>query len=365
MARKDRRETYWRRKRHPVPQSLSRPIDKENTTNPRSFRKGPIRKRVVRVVDENNVDILRCSAIGRSLCATTLAKLSRVPIQAWSKHTFKNIVEVWGSLVYIDKDTSAPTSFEQGCILIETDVMNRIEDVVKLVVNRRLYPDRKRHDVFDQVAEIGIEKTPIKTAWVVEESSTTNKLIANKVVRESDGTIVPDSLGDVVHGLKQDHLEVTQRLDLRVIDCSENATDDLLRENRHILAASAEVPTWSWDETVAIVDRVEDGINMGMNIEEMEQNPSMDIEQVERHVCSDRHVHNALLNRASDSEVIEYNGTLRKVRSVSNVVLSFMKPEDWIEAEQKIKKKGRGRPRNNQKGQGVVIGYLSDSDFKN
>ncbi|KAK9004850.1 hypothetical protein V6N11_042303 [Hibiscus sabdariffa] len=269
MARKDRRETYWRRKRHPVPQSLSRPIDKENTTNPRSFRKGPIRKRVVRVVDENNVDILRCSAIGRSLCATTLAKLS--------------------------------------------NVMNRIEDVVKLVVNRRLYPDRKRHDVFDQVAEIGIEKTPIKTAWVVEESSTTNKLIANKVVRESDGTIVPDSLGDVVHGLKQDHLEVTQRLDLRVIDCSENATDDLLRENRHILAASAEVPTWSWDETVAIVDRVEDGINMGMNIEEMEQNPSMDIEQVERHVCSDRHVHNALLNRASDSEVIEYNGTLRKV----------------------------------------------------
>ncbi|KAK8635500.1 hypothetical protein V6N13_004234 [Hibiscus sabdariffa] len=202
------RETYWRRKRHPVPQSMSRPIDKENTTNRGSFTKGPIRKRVVGVVDENNVDILRCSAIDRSLCATTLAKLSGdftraklqgfsimritwpffllmfndvesrrnllesrvllqwfdtiqewssdikldrrhvwlavrgVPVQAWSKHTFKNIAEVWGSLVYIDKDTSATTSFEQGCILIETDVMNRIEDVVELVVNGRLYPLR-------------------------------------------------------------------------------------------------------------------------------------------------------------------------------------------------------------------------------
>ncbi|KAK9017821.1 hypothetical protein V6N11_000822 [Hibiscus sabdariffa] len=77
----------------------------------------------------------------------------------------------------------------------------------------------------------------------------------------------------------------------------------------------------------------------------------MDIEQVKRHTCSDRHVHNALLNRALDAEVIEYNGTLRKVRSVSNVVLSFMKPEDRIEDEQKLKKKGCGRPMNNQKSQ--------------
>ncbi|KAK9002974.1 hypothetical protein V6N11_060548 [Hibiscus sabdariffa] len=138
--------------------------------------------------------------------------------------------------------------------------MNRIEDVMELVVNGRLYlvrvheidslfrtevdsnedesvseesvgKEEAQHDFFDQVSKIGIEKTPIKTAGVVEESSTTNKLIANKVVRESEGTIVPDSLGDVAHGLKQNLLEVMQRLDLRVIDCSENATDDLLREN--------------------------------------------------------------------------------------------------------------------------------------
>ncbi|KAK8610565.1 hypothetical protein V6N13_081721 [Hibiscus sabdariffa] len=97
----------------------------------------------------------------------------------------------------------------------------------------------------------------------------------------------------------------------------------------------------------------------------MEQNPSVDIEQVERHTCSDRHAHNALLNRASDAEVIEYNGTLRKVRSLSNVVLIFVKPEDRIEVQQKLKKKGRGRPRNNQKGQGVANGSLSDFDLKN
>ncbi|KAK8535521.1 hypothetical protein V6N12_057037 [Hibiscus sabdariffa] len=161
--------------------------------------------------------------------------------------------------------------------------MNRIEDVMELVVNGRLYPVRvqdidslfrtevdtdedesvseeivgkeeAQRDVFDQVSEIGTEKTPIKIAEVVEESSTTNKLIANKVVRESVGTIVPDSLRDVAHRLKKNLLEVTQCLDLRVIDCSENATDGLLRENRHILATSTEVPIWSWDETVAIVD---------------------------------------------------------------------------------------------------------------
>ncbi|KAK8609559.1 hypothetical protein V6N13_062005 [Hibiscus sabdariffa] len=77
--------------------------------------------------------------------------------------------------------------------------MNRIENVVELVVNGRLYPVRvqeieslfqtevdsdkdesvskestgkeeAQHDVLDQVSEIGIEKTTIKTAGVVEES---------------------------------------------------------------------------------------------------------------------------------------------------------------------------------------------------
>ncbi|KAK8626062.1 hypothetical protein V6N13_133714 [Hibiscus sabdariffa] len=165
-----------------------------------------------------------------------------------------------------------------------------------------------------------------------------DKLIVNKVVRESEDTIMPDSLRDVAHGLKQDLLEVTRRIDLRVIDCRENATNGLLRENRHILIASVGVPTWSWDETVAILDLMEDGINMGMNTEEMEQNPSMDIEQIERHAC-DRNAHNALL-KASDTKMIEYNGTLHTVRSVSNVVLSFMKPKDRIEAKKKLKREG-------------------------
>ncbi|KAK8557638.1 hypothetical protein V6N13_007994 [Hibiscus sabdariffa] len=87
--------------------------------------------------------------------------------------------------------------------------------------------EEAQHDVLDQVSEIGIEKSPIKTAGVVEESPTTDKLIVNKVVRESEGTILSDSLGDVAHGLKHDLLEVTRCLDLRVIDCSENATDGL------------------------------------------------------------------------------------------------------------------------------------------
>ncbi|KAK8990788.1 hypothetical protein V6N11_028749 [Hibiscus sabdariffa] len=153
---------------------MSRPIDRENTKIPGSFTKGPIRKRVVGVVDENNVDILPCSAIGRSLRATTLSKLSGmvggVPIQAWSKHTFKNIAE--------DEDES------------ESEESAEKEEA--------------QHDVLDHVSKIGIEKTLIETAGVVEESSTTDKLIVNK----------------------QDLLELMRRLDLKVIDCSDNVTDE-------------------------------------------------------------------------------------------------------------------------------------------
>ncbi|KAK8527653.1 hypothetical protein V6N12_054858 [Hibiscus sabdariffa] len=103
------------------------------------------------------------------------------------------------------------------------DVMRSVEAYVQQHWRNCL--EEAQHDVLDQVSEIGIGKTPIKTARVVKESSITDKLIANKVVRESKGTIVPDSLGDVAHRLKQDLLEVTRRLDLRVIDCSKNATD--------------------------------------------------------------------------------------------------------------------------------------------
>ncbi|KAK8528302.1 hypothetical protein V6N12_074833 [Hibiscus sabdariffa] len=242
-----------------------------------------------------------------------------VPLQAWSKHTFKNIAEVWGSLVYIDKDMSTPTSFEQACVQeIYSLFWNEVDsDLDESVSEESVGNEEAQHDFLDQVSNISIKKTPTKTAGVAEESSTMDKLIANKYL-----------------------LEVKRSLDLRVIDCSENATDGLLRDNRHILAAPIEAPTWSWDETVAIVDRVVDRINMGMNIDEIKQNPSMDIEQIERHTCSDRNAHKALLNKASDTEVIEYNWTLNKVRSVSNVVLSFMKPEERTGAEKKLKKKG-------------------------
>ncbi|KAK8546620.1 hypothetical protein V6N12_027396 [Hibiscus sabdariffa] len=64
--------------------------------------------------------------------------------------------------------------------------------------------------------------------------STTNMFIVKELVKELEDTIVLDYLGDMAHELQQDLLE-------------------------------------SWVETVDIVDRANDGINMGMNIEEMEQ----------------------------------------------------------------------------------------------
>ncbi|KAK8621392.1 hypothetical protein V6N13_067825 [Hibiscus sabdariffa] len=67
--------------------------------------------------------------------------------------------------------------------------------------------------------------TPIKTAWVVEEMSTTNMFIVKELVKELEDTIVLDYLGDMAHELQQDLLEVTRHLDLRVLDCSESVID--------------------------------------------------------------------------------------------------------------------------------------------
>ncbi|KAK8613278.1 hypothetical protein V6N13_101045 [Hibiscus sabdariffa] len=68
--------------------------------------------------------------------------------------------------------------------------------------------------------------------------------------------------------------------------------------------------------------------------------------------------------RASDAQLIPLNRKLRKFRIVSDVVFSLMESEDRQITENKLLKRGWGRPRKNPPtSQSIANGSLSDSDF--
>ncbi|KAK8614638.1 hypothetical protein V6N13_068435 [Hibiscus sabdariffa] len=68
--------------------------------------------------------------------------------------------------------------------------------------------------------------------------------------------------------------------------------------------------------------------------------------------------------RAGKAVTIELNGEQRRIRQLSEINLSILSPVERCEAERRLKKKGRGRPRKKPlPEQGIANASLSDSDF--
>ncbi|KAK8606594.1 hypothetical protein V6N13_030872 [Hibiscus sabdariffa] len=68
--------------------------------------------------------------------------------------------------------------------------------------------------------------------------------------------------------------------------------------------------------------------------------------------------------RMGQAVTIELNGNQRRVRQVSEINLSILSPVEQCEAERRLNKKGRGRPRKKPlPEQGVANASLTDSDF--
>ncbi|KAK9045904.1 hypothetical protein V6N11_051807 [Hibiscus sabdariffa] len=55
-----------------------------------------------------------------------------VSIYAWTKYTFERIAAIGGSVICVEEETLDPTSFERGCVLIESPSLTRVEFKVDL-----------------------------------------------------------------------------------------------------------------------------------------------------------------------------------------------------------------------------------------
>ncbi|KAK8494085.1 hypothetical protein V6N12_019839 [Hibiscus sabdariffa] len=65
--------------------------------------------------------------------------ISGLPIHAWSETIFKNLADLCGSFIQLDVGTRKPTSFKRGRMLIITDFLHQIDEMVNLNVEGRMF----------------------------------------------------------------------------------------------------------------------------------------------------------------------------------------------------------------------------------
>ncbi|KAK8553139.1 hypothetical protein V6N13_089354 [Hibiscus sabdariffa] len=129
----------------------------------------------------------------------------------------------------------------------------------------------------------------------------------------------------------------------------------------------ANVPDRISDEQVGMINRLY--MDMGLNVDVL----SCELEV--NCVGSLQDKPNSVERAPSDIAKIQskcvrtsyiVNGGTRKVRSMSDIVLSFLSPNERFLAEEKLWKKGRGRSQQNPlNSQAIANGSLLDSDFCN
>ncbi|KAL4368431.1 hypothetical protein GQ457_05G036100 [Hibiscus cannabinus] len=83
------------------------------------------------------------SAEGSALeCRRAWISVFCVPVHAWSRDTFERLVSHWGSVILLEEATAEPSSFERGRVLVESSVLERIEERLELVVEGQVFPIR-------------------------------------------------------------------------------------------------------------------------------------------------------------------------------------------------------------------------------
>lgn len=65
--------------------------------------------------------------------------ISRIPIHAWSRITFQNISNLWGSFICISEETATLNSFEWATMLIATNSPKKINEFINLAIKNQIY----------------------------------------------------------------------------------------------------------------------------------------------------------------------------------------------------------------------------------
>ncbi|KAK8685548.1 hypothetical protein V6N13_041548 [Hibiscus sabdariffa] len=228
-----------------------------------------------------------------------------IPVHAWVDRTFENIPSIWGNFVRIDGETSDAVSFERARVLIETDWLCNIDEVVDLEVEGENFEVR--------IVETDRGAVQFERVDVVVSKS-------EEVDERQEEEVKSDEISLCVVAVQD-----TNQVGLENVQ-------SLLEEQDSAVVATINV---ALNDGVDGWDQNEAGLELGL--------------------CS-----NAM---DKDTEVVQYQGDSRKVRSLSEIMFHCCPPEERLIDSQRLAKKLQGHARKT-KSKRFANASLSDSDFE-
>ncbi|KAL4323623.1 hypothetical protein GQ457_11G028100 [Hibiscus cannabinus] len=250
-----------------------------------------------------------------------------LPIHLWSHETFANLASLWGKLIRVEGFTMEPQSFERARFLIESDKMDRIEEMVEVKTSEGLVVQVwvqevevvHSHDVICPCEQKSEKDDNVDVPNGVCEGSVTreNPLFWNG---EADRGVADEDVGLV-------HREVSSSEQLRELGFME--TQRALPSVPGLQGTMGELVVTNFGEREQISNQ-----------------------QVVAHQDN------------SAVEIVLSKGLSRKVRSVNDLVI------DTLSAEQRnrlLKAQGKGKRGRTRKDGGRGVSFvnesLTDSDF--
>ncbi|KAL4278224.1 hypothetical protein GQ457_03G019690 [Hibiscus cannabinus] len=283
----------------------------------------------------------------------TWLSISGLSIQVCSEKTFGNIASLWGELVQINVETLVLSSFERARFQIKTDWRFHIDEDLEVRVGEYCFLIR--------VTEIeeAIGPKCDCSCELVEESEWSGKQDGKE--DEKERIVVSAMKGGDGENYSKETV-MPNSISLTAMNTLE--MDKMWEDNKVVDWCAMETASWMADENIGMVQRDEEVHDSDVSAEcglrdELLVRAKKDVDLISP-IC------NGPSNRVNLTEVIEYRGQQRKVRKISDVLLSEVPSPEQAVAPNQIFKKRRGHPKlKNTEDKRIVNGSLSDSDFFN
>ncbi|KAK8571610.1 hypothetical protein V6N13_047275 [Hibiscus sabdariffa] len=269
-----------------------------------------------RVVEWNEEDC----AMG---CRKVWISIFGVSIHAWSRETFERVMSHWGNVILVSEETLEPSSFERGRVLIETGVLDQIEERLELVVEGHKFPIRLSE------ANTFLRGPRCSCSRDAQDSSTDSEWMEN---HSQDAPAEQEDRVDAVRQFDKDN-EVVE-----VGGADSKSEDEVAVEGIGTMVTWRENELWE-DPKGASSSSVSghagatiEPTPVLLNMESTANWVSVPIaDGVELQIGPDA--------EGSNTEILFRHGSKKKVRLLTDVIRSTLSPQEKLHADKQLRKR--------------------------
>ncbi|KAH7846637.1 hypothetical protein Vadar_016320 [Vaccinium darrowii] len=156
-----------------------------------------------------------------------------VPLKAWCSSTFIEIGKLWGAVISLDEMTENLFAFDKGRMLLLTDFLDCINEVVDVVINGATYPVKV---VEDPMAETSLENRVFSSVKIKKGNSNDGK---EGIIQIDPGDDTPDDFD--VHEVQDEGIGGELKADMLDVELAFKQ-DNFVEEDEFYVDPTRTVP---------------------------------------------------------------------------------------------------------------------------